>query len=55
MNLPNDIERNYKKKKDELDELRQTSQNEPVCLLYAAKDTEINHAVVLKSALKKKG
>lgn len=42
-----------KEKKEELKSLRQTAKNEPVSLLYAAKNPEINHAVVLKDILQK--
>ncbi|MFL6605844.1 MAG: DUF488 domain-containing protein [Steroidobacteraceae bacterium] len=38
---------------DALRALRQRSQREPVTLLYAAKDVNINHAVVLRQAIKR--
>ncbi len=40
-----------KEKKEVLNELWKIVQNTPVCLLYAAKDTEINQAIVLKKVL----
>jgi len=42
-----------KGKEDTLNELRQLAKNETVSLLYASKNTEINHAVVLKNVLLK--
>ncbi len=42
-----------KGKEDILNDLRQRAKNDPVSLLYAAKNTEINHAVVLKDVLLK--
>jgi uncharacterized protein YeaO (DUF488 family) len=40
-----------KEKEDVLNELRKIAKNEPVCLLYAAKDPELNQAVVLRDVL----
>lgn len=40
-----------KDKKEQLDKLRQKVQSDSVCLLYAAKDPEINQAVILKEVL----
>jgi uncharacterized protein YeaO (DUF488 family) len=42
-----------KEKEDVLDELRKIGNNQTVCLLYAARDPEINHAIVLKKVLEK--
>lgn len=42
-----------KEKEDLLNELRQAAKHETVSLLYAAKNPEINHAVVLKDVLLK--
>ncbi len=42
-----------KEKADTLDELRQLAKNETVSLLYAAKNPQINHALVLKDVLMK--
>lgn len=41
-------------KAEELEELRKTAKNEPVTLLYAAKDPKINHASVLRDVLLRK-
>ncbi len=40
-----------KGKEDALNELRARAKNETVCLLYGAKDPEINQAVVLRDVL----
>ncbi len=44
-----------KGKEDELNGLRKVAENETLSLLYAAKATEINHAVVLRDVLLKVG
>lgn len=36
---------------EELNRVREIAKNEPVTLLYAAKDTHINHALVLRNVL----
>lgn len=41
-------------KAEALEELRKTAKNEPVTLLYAAKDPKINHASVLRDVLLRK-
>lgn len=40
-----------KDKKELLDKLREKANNKTLCLLYAAKDAELNQAVVLKDVL----
>jgi uncharacterized protein YeaO (DUF488 family) len=40
-----------KDKKETLDKLRENAKDKSLCLLYAARDPEINHVVVLKKAL----
>ncbi|NCA85058.1 MAG: DUF488 domain-containing protein [Clostridia bacterium] len=40
-----------KDKKETLDKLREKANNKTLCLLYAAKDAELNQAVVLKDVL----
>jgi uncharacterized protein YeaO (DUF488 family) len=40
-------------KEDVLEELRKIGNNKTLCLLYAAKDPEINQAIVLKEVLGK--
>ena len=40
-------------KKNELDRLRKISKTKTVSLLYGAKDTKINHAIILKNILLK--
>jgi uncharacterized protein YeaO (DUF488 family) len=40
-----------KGKEDVLNELRKIAKNEPVCLLFAAKDPDLNQAVVLRDVL----
>ena len=40
-----------KGKEAELNKLRNKAENETLCLLYAAKDPELNQAVVLKEVL----
>lgn len=40
-----------KGKKNELDELRKIADNETLSLLYAAKDPELNQAIVLRDVL----
>ena len=42
-----------KEKEDALNELREIAKTETLSLLYAAKSTEINHAIVLKDVLLK--
>lgn len=42
-----------KDKKEELDKLKKTAKNKTVCLLYAARNHEMNQAVVLKKVLSK--
>lgn len=42
-----------KEKEDSLNELRKIAKNETLSLLYAAKNPEINHAIVLKDVLLK--
>jgi uncharacterized protein YeaO (DUF488 family) len=44
-----------KEKEEQLNVIRQTAKHESVSLLYAAKNHEINHAIVLKDALEKNG
>jgi len=44
--------RELKEHADALKTLRQRAQRQPVTLLYAAKDVDINHAVVLQQAIK---
>ncbi len=40
--------------KEELDRIRKIAENKPVTLLYAAKDTHLNQAIVLRTVLKEK-
>ena len=44
-----------KAKENELKELQERTKDKAVCLLYAAKETEFNQAVVLKDVLMEKG
>ena len=44
-----------KGQENDLNELRKKAENETLSLLYAAKDTEINHAAVLRDVLLKVG
>ena len=44
--------RELKEHADALKTLRQRAQRQPVTLLYAAKDVDINHPVVLQQAIK---
>lgn len=52
-----EFRRRYRKELREhaeaLDALRERSKRQPVTLLYAAKDPNINHAVVLRQAIEK--
>ncbi|HVA98505.1 MAG TPA: DUF488 domain-containing protein [Bacteroidia bacterium] len=41
-------------KEKELDKLRAITKTKPITLLYAAKDSKVNHAIVLKNILTKK-
>ena len=54
-----EFERRYqeelKGKENELNELRNIADNQTLSLMYSAKNTEINQAVVLKGVLLKKG
>lgn len=53
-----EFRKRYKKElqghKDELDKLRIKAKSEKLTLLYAAKDTDMNNAVILKEVLEKK-
>lgn len=42
------------RKKDELERIKKIAARKTVCLLYAAKDEQCNHALVLKEVLDKK-
>jgi len=41
-------------KEEELNRLRTIAKSEPISLLYGAKNSKINHAIVLKNVLTKK-
>ena len=53
-----DFKKRYKKEleehKEELDKLRNKAKSEKITLLFAAKDTEMNNAVVVKEVLEEK-
>lgn len=50
-NFKNRYEAELSEKKEEIEHLVEKSEQQPVALLYAAKDEEHNHALVLKQFL----